>query len=47
MGEIIISVVIGGCLVLSGIALNLALSREEKKWKAEEERAAAGKGGKA
>ena len=28
MGEIIISIVIGGCLVVSGIAMNVILHRE-------------------
>lgn len=31
MGEIIFSVCIGGVLVVSGIAMNLILKREEKK----------------
>ncbi len=31
MGEIIVSLCIGGFLVLSGIAMNVILKREEKK----------------
>lgn len=31
MGEIIVSIAIGGCLVISGIAMNLILRKEEKK----------------
>ncbi len=31
MGEIIFSVCIGGCLVVSGIVMNLILKHEEKK----------------
>ncbi len=30
MGEIIFSICIGGCLVLSGIIMNVVLGREEK-----------------
>lgn len=30
MGEIILSICIGGSLALSGLLMNLALSREEK-----------------
>lgn len=33
MGEIIFSVCIGGFLILSGIALNIFLSHEEKQFK--------------
>ena len=33
MGEVIVSVIIGGCLVVSGILMNLYLKREEKKLK--------------
>lgn len=36
MGEIIVSIVIGGCLVVSGIVLNVVLKREEAQWKREE-----------
>jgi len=35
MGEIIISILIGAFLVLSGIAMNIILTREEKKWNLE------------
>lgn len=35
MGEIIISILIGAFLVLSGIAMNIILTREEKKWSLE------------
>lgn len=38
MGEIILSIAIGGCLVVSGIILITALNREEKAWKAEEKK---------
>lgn len=31
MGEIIFSICVGGFLVLTGIAMNVTLSREEKK----------------
>lgn len=31
MGEIIFSICVGGFLVLSGIAMNIVLKREEKK----------------
>ncbi len=31
MGEIIFSICVGGFLVISGIAMNVILSREEKK----------------
>ena len=31
MGEIIVSILIGGCLIISGIGMNLALKREAKK----------------
>ena len=31
MGEIIFSICIGGCLVVSGIVLNVVLGREAKK----------------
>lgn len=34
MGEIIISLLIGGFLVVAGIAMNVILYREEKRWKA-------------
>ena len=37
MGEIILSIVIGSCLVVSGIILNVTLDKEAKKWQAEEE----------
>lgn len=30
MGEIIVSVVIGGCLAVSGIVMNIILHKEEK-----------------
>ena len=30
MGEVLVSVSIGGCLVLAGILMNLHLRREEK-----------------
>ena len=33
MGEILVSVTIGGCLVLAGILMNLHLRREEKSLK--------------
>lgn len=36
MGEIIISILIGGFLVISGIFMNIILSKEEKRWKAEQ-----------
>lgn len=38
MGEIIVSVVIGGCLVVSGIVMIVVLGREEKQWKEKEDR---------
>ncbi len=31
MGEIIVSIVIGGCLVIAGIAMNIVLTKEEKQ----------------
>ena len=31
MGEIILSIAIGGCLVVAGIIMNVYLSNEEKK----------------
>lgn len=31
MGEIIVSIAIGGCLVVAGVIMNVCLSREEKK----------------
>lgn len=31
MGEIILSIAIGGCLVVAGIIMNVYLSYEEKK----------------
>lgn len=33
MGEIIVAVIIGGCLVFSGIVMNVVLTHEEKQWK--------------
>ena len=33
MGEVLVSVSIGGCLVLSGVLMNRYLRREEKKLK--------------
>ncbi len=30
MGEVIFSICVGGCLVLSGIVMNVVLAREEK-----------------
>ncbi len=33
MGEIILSIAIGGCLVVAGVIMNVYLSREEKKIK--------------
>ena len=35
MGEIIVSLLIGGFLVVSGIAMNVILGKEEKRWKAD------------
>lgn len=32
MGEIILTIAIGGCLVISGIILNVVLKREEDKY---------------
>lgn len=32
MGEIILSIAIGGCLVVSGIILIVALDKEQKKY---------------
>ena len=31
MGEIILSIAIGGCLVVAGVIMNVYLSKEEKK----------------
>lgn len=31
MGEIIVSIAIGGCLVISGIVMNLFLRKEERE----------------
>lgn len=31
MGEIIVSIAIGGCLVVSGIVMNLVLKKEAKR----------------
>ena len=33
MGEILVSVSIGGCLVLSGVLMNRYLKKEEEKFK--------------
>ena len=33
MGEVIVSVVIGGCLVLAGVIMNVYLKYEEKSLK--------------
>lgn len=31
MGEIIVSIAIGGCLVVAGVIMNVYLGREDKK----------------
>ena len=31
MGEIIVSIAIGGCLVVSGVLMNIYLKKEEKE----------------
>ena len=37
MGEIIFSIIIGGCLIVSGISMNVILHREAKKCREEDE----------
>lgn len=41
MGEIIFSIVTGGCLVAAGVFINCWLTREEKKTKSSEAKEAA------
>lgn len=36
MGEIVVSILIGGCLVFSGVVMIVTLKKEEAKWSAEE-----------
>lgn len=38
VGEIIVSIMIGGCLVVSGVAMNLVLWKEAKKIEKESDR---------
>lgn len=37
MGEIILSILVGGFLVVSGMIMNLTLEKELRKWKKEED----------
>lgn len=38
MGEIIFSLAIGGFLILSGIAMNVVLGMEARKWEQEKDK---------
>lgn len=38
MGEIIFSIVIGGCLIVSGITMNVILRREAEKYREEDKK---------